>query len=305
MWRVANASGTNKGVLAVDMSLNLPCVSMSMESASSLADVGARCAPLLRTQRSRLLVSPAADGATNMAFDEALLRRARRTGETLYRVYAWSGPTVSLGRNQSARGVYDLALAGARAIDFVRRPTGGRAILHHREITYSVTGPVTSFGSLRESYRTVNRLLLEALRALGVTAAEAETSARAPAPGRTPCFVAPAAGELVVGGCKLVGSAQVREADAFLQHGSILVDDDQPVLADLVPDSDPLPPAATLRGLTGRVVTVNEFADALTQALAARDGLPPESLVPDESLLDDVRSLISARYASSAWTWHR
>jgi lipoate-protein ligase A len=276
-----------------------------MESVTSLAGVSVRRASLSRTQRSRLLVSAPADGATNMAFDEALLRRARRTGETLYRVYAWSRPTVSLGRNQSARGCYDLELARARGIDFVRRLTGGRAILHHREITYSVAGPVTTFGSLRESYRSVNRLLLEALRALGVPASEAEISGRMPAPGRAPCFVAPTAGELVADGCKLVGSAQVREADAFLQHGSILVDDDQPLLAELVPNSDPLPPAATLRALTGRVVTVNEFADALTQALRAHDGLSPGSLVLEESLLDDVRSLISARYASAAWTWHR
>jgi lipoate-protein ligase A len=240
-----------------------------------------------------------------MAFDEALLRRARRTGETLYRVYAWSRPTVSLGRNQSARGYYNLALARARGIDFVRRPTGGRAILHHREITYSVAAPVAKFGSLRESYRSVNRLLLEALRALGVHAGEAETSTRTPAPGRAPCFVAPAAGELVAEGCKLVGSAQVREADAFLQHGSILVDDDQPLLAELIENSDPLPPAATLRALTGRMVTVNEFADALARALRARDGLAPQSLVLEDSLLDDVGSLICTRYANATWTWHR
>ena len=240
-----------------------------------------------------------------MAFDEALLRRARRTGETLYRVYAWSRPTVSLGRNQSARGCYDLDLAEARGIEFVRRPTGGRAILHYREITYSVAGPVTRFGSLRESYRTVNRLLVEALRALGVTASEAEMSGRTPPPGRAPCFVAPVAGELVADGRKLVGSAQVREADAFLQHGSILVDDDQPLLADLVQNSEALPPAATLRALTGRVVTVNDFANALTQALRRRDGAAPESLMLEESLLDDARSLISTRYATAAWTWHR
>jgi lipoate-protein ligase A len=276
-----------------------------MESVSSLADVSARRAPLLRTQRSRLLVSHPADGATNMAFDEALLRRARRTGETLYRVYAWSRPTVSLGRNQSARGCYDLALAQARGIDFVRRPTGGRAILHHREITYSVAAPVTRFGSLRESYRAVNRLLLEALRALGVVASEAEASCRTSAPGRAPCFAAPAAGELVARGRKLVGSAQVREADAFLQHGSILVDDDQPMLSDLVQNSEPLSPAATLRALTGRVVTVNEFADALTRVLGVRDGLAPESLPLEQELLDDVRSLISTRYANAGWTWHR
>jgi lipoyl(octanoyl) transferase len=276
-----------------------------MESVSNLAPVSVDRASQTRTQSCRLVVSAPLEGATNMALDEALLRRARRTRETYYRVYEWSHPTVSLGRNQTARGCYDLEMARARGIDFVRRPTGGRAILHHREITYCVVGPGAAFGSLRESYRTVNRLLLEALRALGVNASEAEITGRMSAPGRAPCFGEPAAGELVAGGRKLVGSAQLREADVFLQHGSILVDDDQPLLAELAKSSKPLPPAATLRGLTGRTVTVNEFADALAQALYVRDGFRPEPLAVDESLQDNVQALVNTRYADPSWTWHR
>src|SRR5688500_4086011 len=140
---------------------------------------------------ARWLVCPPADGATNMAFDEALLHRAGQTGETMVRIYTWAVPTVSLGRNQPARGCYDLDVARARGIEFVRRPTGGRAILHHREITYSVSAPISAFGSLRESYRTINRLLMEALGRLGVDAHEAETSSRAPVPSLAPCFDSP------------------------------------------------------------------------------------------------------------------
>jgi lipoyl(octanoyl) transferase len=254
---------------------------------------------------SRLLVSTPADGATNMATDEALLRRAGRTRQTVYRVYAWSRPTVSVGRNQSARGCYDLELARTRGIEFVRRPTGGRAILHHHEITYSVTGPETAFGSLRESYRTVNRLLLETLRTLGVDAREAESSNRAQTPGLAPCFEAPVAGELVADGRKLVGSAQVREADAFLQHGSILIDDDQHLLTELLDGRGASPRPATLRGLTGRVVTVREFSTALGQALAAHYGSVPGALEVEDSLIDDVQSLVRTRYADAAWTWRR
>jgi lipoate-protein ligase A len=254
---------------------------------------------------SRLLVSAPADGATNMATDEALLRRAGRTGQTVFRVYAWSRPTVSVGRNQSARGCYDLELARARGIEFVRRPTGGRAILHHREITYSVTGPETAFGSLRESYRAVNRLLLETLRTLEVDAREATSSSRAPIPGLAPCFEAPVAGELVAGGRKLVGSAQVREADAFLQHGSILVDDDQHLLTELLDGREASPRPATLRGLTGRAMTVREFSAALGQALAAYYGSVPAALDVEDSLIDDVQALVRTRYADAAWTWRR
>jgi lipoyl(octanoyl) transferase len=252
-----------------------------------------------------LLVSRLADGATNMAIDEALLRRAGQRGETLFRVYGWTRPTVSLGRNQPARGCYDLDVAERRGIDFVRRPTGGRAILHHREITYSVAAPISAFGSLSESYRAVNRLLLEALRALGVCAEEATSSSRAPIPSLAPCFDSPVMGELVSNGRKLVGSAQVRDGDAFLQHGSVLVDDDQHLLSELLVDARPVSPPATLRALTSRVVTVGEFAAALAGAIGGGGGSAPGALEVDESLLDDVRTLCRTRYSDADWTWRR
>lgn len=253
----------------------------------------------------RLLVSPRADGPTNMALDEALLHRAGETGETVLRVYSWAKPTVSLGRNQPARGCYDLAVASARGIDFVRRPTGGRAILHHREITYSVAAPISAYGSLPESYRTINRLLLEALRTLGVDAQEALGSTRAPAPSIAPCFDAPVSGELVADGRKLVGSAQVRDGEAFLQHGSLLLDDDQQVLTEMLGHRERSPAPATFRALTGRLVTVREFADAWAGAVTTHAGRPPRALELDVRLLDDVRSLIRTRYARADWTWRR
>lgn len=255
--------------------------------------------------RAWLLVSPAADGATNMAVDEALLRRAGQTDEAVFRVYAWARPTVSLGRNQPGRGCYDLELASARGIDFVRRPTGGRAILHHREITYAVAAPISAYGSLPESYRTINRLLLEALRTLGVDAREAQSPTRAPAPSIAPCFDVPVSGELVADGRKLVGSAQVRDGGAFLQHGSILLEDDQPLLSAMLVSRESSPAPATLRALTGRGVTVQEFGDALAAAVATHAGRSPRMLELDQPLLDDVHSLIRTRYAVADWTWRR
>jgi lipoate-protein ligase A len=141
--------------------------------------------------RWRLVVTPAAGGAENMALDEALMERARETGEWVVRVYSWSRPTISLGRNQSARGRYDLPRISALGLDVVRRPTGGRAILHNREITYSVTAPSEEAGDLRQSYDRINRLLLEALRSLGVHASIFSVTTRAPSPGMAPCFDEP------------------------------------------------------------------------------------------------------------------
>src|SRR6185437_16248027 len=157
------------------------------------------------------------------------------------------------GRHQSARGRYDLDEIARRGIGVVRRPTGGRAILHHREITYSVTAPVSDAGDLRESYERITRLLIRALRCLGVDAAAATATKRASAPGLAPCFDEPAAGELTVTGRKLAGSAQWRSEDALLQHGSILIEDDQSLLSTLTAgDARPIPPPATLAGSMGR-----------------------------------------------------
>src|SRR5205814_2393375 len=121
-------------------------------------------------------------------------------------------------------------------LDVVRRPTGGRAILHDREITYSVTAPVRDAGDLRESYERINRLLLSALHSIGVSASVAVAATRSVAPGMAPCFDEPTPGELTLAGRKLAGSAQWRSEDALLQHGSILIADDQSLLATLTLD---------------------------------------------------------------------
>ena len=240
------------------------------------------------------------DGADNMALDEALMARAARTGEAVLRIYGWSRPTLSLGRNQTARGKYDLALARERGVEFVRRPTGGRAVLHHREVTYSVTAPAALLGSLRESYTSINRLLLEGLRRLGVDASEADPAGVAPRPGVAPCFVVPVKGEIVAGGRKLVGSAQVRENDTLLQHGSVLVDDDQALASALLAVPVPAPPPpATLRSLLGRAPSLEEVAGALSAALPRA-----EPLEMDAALADATRSA-SRRYRDPEWTWRR
>ena len=253
--------------------------------------------------RWRVLCTPPRDGAANMALDEALLHRAAATGEGTLRVYAWSRPTLSLGRHQSARGRYDLARAAALGIAFVRRPTGGRAVLHHREVTYSIAapaGPAGSLGTLAESYAWINRLLVEGLRALGADVQVAAPAGRPPRPGIAPCFETPVEGELCAGGGKLVGSAQVRLHGALLQHGSILVDDDQPLAAELLREpGPPPPPAATLRSLLGVAPTQRDVADALAGALG-----PAEALTLDGALREHADAL-RTRYDDPAWTWRR
>ena len=258
-----------------------------------------------RAARWRTLVSRPGDGAENMATDEALLERARTSGECVMRLYEWARPTLSLGRNQTARGHYDLDRARSLGVDFVRRPTGGRAVLHHRELTYSVTGPVSQLGSLRESYARVNRLLVTALERLGVPAAVAPAAGRAPVPGLSPCFDNPGEGELVVGRQKLVGSAQWRDEEAFLQHGSILVDDDQALASQLLrsPPADP-PTPATLRGALGRAPSIGDLATAVTDAIVTLEDAEASPLVADDALQHRV-SVARVRFLDEQWTWRR
>jgi lipoate-protein ligase A len=236
-------------------------------------DAAARAAlsiPLGRA-RWRLLTTRPLPGAENMALDEALMERARATGECVLRVYAWSAPTLSLGRNQRARGEYDTGRAAELGVTFVRRPTGGRAVLHFREVTYSVTAPAAALGDLAAAYAAINTLLVAGLRVLGVEARVAQPTSRALRPGPLPCFEAPAAGEIVAGGRKLVGSAQWRDRGAILQHGSILVEDDQSLAAALLRRPTAAPPrAATLAALLGRAPAHDEVAAALARSLAER-----------------------------------
>jgi lipoate-protein ligase A len=253
----------------------------------------------------RLIVTPPASGAENMALDEALMERARTADEWVLRVYSWSSPTISLGRNQSARDRYDLERVAAAGATVVRRPTGGRAILHDREITYSVTAPSADAGDLRESYERINRVLLAGLARLGVDAFAAQTTPRSAAPGMAPCFDEPAAGELTVGGRKLAGSAQWRADGALLQHGSILIDDDQSLLVALAREQRaPIPRPATLAESLGRRPSVDEMAAALATAVRELEDPDARELVLDQAIRARASALV-VRYLDDAWTWRR
>lgn len=257
-------------------------------------------AALLSRGPWRLVVDPPASGAANMAMDYALMARARETGERVFRVYSWARPTLSFGRNQSVRGVVDLAQAEATGVDLVRRPTGGRALLHHREVTYSVTAPLGPGDSARAWYGAINVVLLDALRALGVRATPAIAVGRTPVPGTASCFVRADAGEIAVDGRKLVGSALLRQDGAILQHGSILLEDDQVMLRRLLPDSAPQP-AGTLRSALGRIPGLAEVAEALFAALRGAGAQGASRWVPDEGLLGRARAAESI-FGADDWT---
>jgi lipoate-protein ligase A len=252
--------------------------------------------------RWRWLESAAADGATQMAVDAALLARAQTSGEAVLRVFSWTRPTLSFGRHETVRGRFDAATLDARGHDAVRRPTGGRVLLHDGEVTYSVTMPTPEGESVRDAFNRINHLLAAALARLGVRA-EAAPGGRPLRPGGDACFAEPSAGELTVGGRKLVASAQRRDGNALLQHGSILLEDRQGALIGLAsaPMAPPAPGAA-LRDVLGRAVTGAEVRAALRAALEAAAG--PAVPLADADARALAEPLIST-FADPQWTWRR
>jgi lipoate-protein ligase A len=231
-----------------------------------------------------------------MAADDALLRTTR-DGHAALRFYRWAPACLSFGRNEPALERYDRARVTSLGLDTVRRPTGGRAVWHDAEVTYAVAGPVGLFGSLRETYREVHLVVAAGLRELGAPVTLAPPQAPS-LPGAGACFASPAGGEVLAGGRKLVGSAQVRERDRFLQHGSILLDDGQDVVARVT--RGPAPPAAatSLVAVLGRRVTFAEVSEAI--AAAARHAWAGEWSTAPPSPPPET-----GRFADPAWTWRR
>ncbi len=171
----------------------------------------------------RIILDGARSGADNMARDAALLQEHRPGEAPVLRLYRWRPWAVSYGYHQGPDGFAAAAIAAA-GYGLVRRPTGGRAILHAEELTYAVVGasPSPLFGdTLHDTYLRINEALLLFLRDLGLPADVSGGESRADARGLV-CFKSAGRHEINVRGRKLVGSAQRRRGDVFLQHGSIL-----------------------------------------------------------------------------------
>ena len=189
----------------------------------------------------RFLNTGTSHGLFNMAVDAAILAGIEDgTSPPTVRVYAWAPPTVSIGYAQKPDEELDLERCREAGVGVVRRPTGGRAVLHAGELTYSVvgrSGEPPLGGSIAEAYRAIAEALVRGLAGLGVKALLAP--APSAGPGRSgaaspPCFVSTGRFEIVAGGRKLVGSAQRRTDRAVLQHGSLLLDASHSGLADLL-----------------------------------------------------------------------
>jgi lipoate-protein ligase A len=238
-----------------------------------------------------------------MAIDLALLQRASRSGECWVRLYTWRPHCLSFGRNEPARQRYDRSKIERAGLAVVRRPTGGRAVWHARELTYAVAAPVDAMGSLPDAYLEIHRMLGSALRRLG---AEASLAGASPSSGLDAgaCFARPVGGELLVKGRKVVGSAQLREGGALLQHGSILLGDDQRMVGSVTNGGAPSDGSTPLGDLLGREVTADEAAVAVAGAARDRWGDSWSDAPEPAALLTEAEAHL-ARFRAEHWTWSR
>lgn len=241
-------------------------------------------------------------GSWNMALDHALAECAG-PNEGVLRLYSWDPFTISFGRNEPSAGLFDLVTAAEEGLGFVRRPTGGRAVLHAEEVTYAVILPARALGGLREAYVKINEGLVEGLRSLGAPVEMADEGPTL-SPDAGPCFQAPAPGEVMVAGRKLVGSAQVRIGSVILQHGSIILRGDQETLSRLSGrDVGGVPPA----GLEEFAATVSreEVSRAVSEGIGLALGGSWRQADYHLQEIERAKQLERARYGTDEWTWRR
>ncbi|HZP25444.1 MAG TPA: biotin/lipoate A/B protein ligase family protein [Dehalococcoidia bacterium] len=253
----------------------------------------------------RLIESGPCPGAEQMALDEALHFCCERGDAPTLRLFAFEPRALTLGRFQAARRDIDPAACEGHSVEVVRRPTGGRAVLHTADLCYAVIAPTDDpeiGGSINDSYCRLSEALTRALATVGAPAeclaAPAGPDYGAPAA----CFALTAAHEPQLGASKLVGSAQVRSQTAFLQQGSVRLAADSDLEAKLLGLSISMP---ALSDLLGRAISYKEMAAAMRDAFRECFAIALEPAEPTARERELADRLAREKYTDAAWTWQR
>ena len=267
------------------------------------------------TEHWRLLNTGARSGAWNMAFDEAVLEHAQR-GEvpTTLRFFSWDPACLSLGQGQSSQDV-DVKRLEECGWELVRRLTGGRAILHTDELTYSVIGSTAVpalAGTVLESYRRLAQALRAGLSQLGLDVEMKEHARILEQEANPVCFEVPSAYEITVGGRKLIGSAQARRKDGVIQHGSLPLEGDLTRICEVLSfesESQRMEArerlsasALTVKAALGRSLEWSAAAHALASGFESELAIVLEASDPTPSELDRADALVAEKYAHPSWT---
>jgi len=260
----------------------------------------------------KLLVEPSPlPGPWNMAVDEYLFRRVEAAPSTYLRFYQWDRPTASLGYSQAAAKVIDVDFCRRHGVGIVRRITGGKLVLHDREVTYAVASSDAEVftETLRDSYRLISRALMRGLELMGLAPCMAGASPPDYVKGVMPCFALPARDEIEIGAKKIIGSAQKRTGAAFLQHGSIPLDKDDALLAAVAAPGAQAAPTAGVSGMTsvsealGRPADFGWAVERFCLGFSEFFGVSFETFVLGPEDRKAVAGLRDSRYATDAWTF--
>ncbi|UBS36940.1 lipoate--protein ligase family protein [Staphylococcus epidermidis] len=259
----------------------------------------------------------------NMAMDEALLNFVSR-GEIdpVIRFYTWNPATLSIGYFQRLQKEIDIDKVKEKGYGLVRRQTGGRGVLHDKELTYSVIVPESHPNmpsTVTEAYKIISQGLLEGFKNLGFETYFAiprskEERDKLKQPRSSVCFDAPSWYELVVEGRKIAGSAQTRQKGVILQHGSILQDIDIDDLFDMFKFKNErlkakmkenfVQKAVAINDISNQHVTLNEMENAFEAGFKKGLNIDFKPLELTEKQLEEVQEL-EDKYRSEAWMYRK
>lgn len=265
----------------------------------------------------RLVISAEDDGAMNMAIDQAIAESVK-AGESLptLRFYGWSPPCLSIGRAQSA-DIVNFPAVERLGWDVVRRASGGRAVLHIDELTYSIAALDSEprvKGGVLESYRRLSAGLLRGLKEIGVLPERAQAYYEDQGEVGPACFDGPSDYEITIGQRKLIGSAQMRSANLVLQHGSI------PLLGDITRIVEGLElemgermalrnrlrwRAVSLEYATGKAWESAELTEHLVNGFSKALNLEFQTESLTEKELARAAEVCAEKYGNKEWTMRR
>lgn len=247
------------------------------------------------------------EGSWNMAVDEYLFQSLTDEPHTILRFYAWKNPTVSLGYSQKVLEVADVEFCKKNGIDIVRRMTGGKLVLHHKEVTYSLVSSDTEVftANLVDSYRLISEALMNGLKKMGLKPSLANPAPQKYVRGNLPCFSYPSRNEVEVGGKKIIGSAQKRMGTKFIQHGSIPLEEDDELLVSIsfLERAGEEVRMISLSEAIGRTIVFNRAVKEFAHGIEEYFGVRMKKRVLGKGDMETVRLIQKNKYGNPAWTF--
>jgi lipoate-protein ligase A len=244
-----------------------------------------------------------------MAVDDFLFQSLREEPMTFLRFYQWEKPTASLGYSQNISRVLDVNICHEKGFDIVRRITGGKMVLHHQEITYCICSSDSEIftANLTKSYRLISEALIKGLEKMGIEGRLAEETPSPYARGTLPCFSYPARSEIEFNGKKIIGSAQKRVGEKFIQHGSIPLEKDEEILRKIsfLNKGKEMVRMVSLSEALGKKVDFSWAVDMFRSGISEYFNIHLSPRVISQQEKDTILKIQKKRYQNPEWTFRR